>query len=384
MRTKRFTLSVWRATQPVVFCSVAGLSKIEIRHLRRGHLRRFQNNYMQTGAPLGMAEEKEKEIREETQDGAAQSMPEQSNAVNGSEEDGQDTSGAVQETGEAPAGEEEPRLPDDAKGTPDDKKPDKKKLAWILIAIAAAVIAVIAIVQVVSAQLAQQESIDAYQHIVSTDTSKTKVRAVETADSETVDKDGKRPSDRDIDFADLQATNEDIIAWISIPGTQIDYPIVKTDDNEYYLDHDAFKKESKEGAIFTDMGNNTDFSDPNTVIYGHNMKSGTMFAGLHQYEDEAFLKENGVVKIYVPDGMYLYDIFAVRTVGDGNILYENDFTKKEVFQEYLDGILSADEEDAIVVDGETPNTDSKIITLSTCIQNEPEKRLIVEAVLKLG
>ena len=82
MRTKRFTLSVWRATQPVVFCSVVGLSKIEIRHLRRGHLRRFQNNYMQTGAPLGMAEEKEKEIREETQDGAAQSMPEQSNAVN--------------------------------------------------------------------------------------------------------------------------------------------------------------------------------------------------------------------------------------------------------------------------------------------------------------
>ena len=78
-----------------------------------------------------MAEEKEKEIREETQAGAAQSMPEQSNAVNGSEEDGQDTSGVVQETGEAPAGEEEPRLPDDAKGTPDDKKPDKKKLAWI-------------------------------------------------------------------------------------------------------------------------------------------------------------------------------------------------------------------------------------------------------------
>ena len=87
--------------------------------------------------------------------------------------------------------------------------------------------------------------------------------------------------------------NPDVYAWISIPGTAIDYPVLQREnDNTYYLDHTIDHEEKTEGAIFTENYNNTDFEDPNTVIYGHDMRNGSMFKGLLDYRDKTFFDQN--------------------------------------------------------------------------------------------
>ena len=105
----------------------------------------------------------------------------------------------------------------------------------------------------------------------------------------------------DVNFAGLKTQNGDICAWIYIPGTDVDYPVLQGSDNAYYLNHDAYGEYSPDGSIFVDAGNNLDFEDFDTIIYGHNMSTGTMFKTLHNYEDDSFWESNRNVYIYLPD-----------------------------------------------------------------------------------
>ena len=92
-----------------------------------------------------------------------------------------------------------------------------------------------------------------------------------------------------VDFDSLQKENPDIYAWITIPDTVIDYPIVQSsEDNAYYLNHSAEKTDSASGAIYSENYNKKNFDDPITLLYGHNMKDGSMFAGLHKYEEDTY------------------------------------------------------------------------------------------------
>ena len=100
-------------------------------------------------------------------------------------------------------------------------------------------------------------------------------------------------------FEKLRETNPDVIGWISIPGTVIDYPIVQTTDNDYYLDQSITGTYLKSGAIFVDFRNSSNWTDRNTVIYGHNMASGEMFAQLAKYRSGTFLRNNKY--IYISD-----------------------------------------------------------------------------------
>ena len=186
-----------------------------------------------------------------------------------------------------------------------------------------------------------------------------------------------------IDFSALQEENPDIYAWIQIPGTCIDYPILcRQGDNGYYLTHTYTGKKKKEGAIFTEDLNSLDFSDPNTVIYGHNMKNGSMFRELHKYKDRTFFEENPDVIIYTPQKMLQYHIFAAYTSDDSHILKSNDFTDEDIFSNYLQKILDRKKNmsDNVSDDIEL-GSESKLITLSTCTSNA-EKRFLVQAVLK--
>ena len=103
-----------------------------------------------------------------------------------------------------------------------------------------------------------------------------------------------------IDFEELQKINPDIVAWIRIEGLGIDYPIVQGTDNEHYL-HYTFRGEANvAGSIFLDYRNKADFSDSKIILYGHNMKNGSMFGSLKKYQDESVLLENQIVTIYLP------------------------------------------------------------------------------------
>ena len=193
--------------------------------------------------------------------------------------------------------------------------------------------------------------------------------------------DGLRPADRDIDFDALLEINEDVIAWISVPGTEIDYPVVWRGNNAYYLDRDIDGKYSMYGTIFMDMGNKAGFTDRNTVIYGHNMKDGTMFAQLHDFASPEFFEQNREIKLYTPEGMRVYEIFAAYTTDDRNVLYERDYSDDAVWEDYISEIYGHKVSGAIFLQNEMGKGD-RILTLSTCVTGEDEQRYLVQGVLK--
>ncbi len=186
--------------------------------------------------------------------------------------------------------------------------------------------------------------------------------------------------DNPIDFSALQEKNEDIYAWIRIPNTKIDYPIVqhpKSDD--YYLNHDAEKKYTKAGAIYSELKTRRDFTDPNTVIYGHNMLNGTMFQNLHKFKQKDFFEENRYIYIYTKGHILTYEICAAYRYDNRHILNSFNFSDPQVFADYLEYVKNPQ---SIIKKTRAVemNTDSKLLTLSTCIGNH-DYRYLVQGVL---
>mgnify|MGYP002510649738 FL=1 len=184
-----------------------------------------------------------------------------------------------------------------------------------------------------------------------------------------------------IDFAGLQEMNPEIYAWIRIPGTEVDYPIVqRPEDDAYYLDHTIEGAEGLPGSIYTESLNKKDFTDKNTVIYGHNMKDNTMFGSLKDYKDSAYMDEHSEVYIYTPEHIFTYKIFGAVTYDSRHIMVAFDFAQDEQYQAYLDS-LSQVRNMASYINTDIPvTTADRIITMSTCNGNN-DQRFLVEAVL---
>ena len=185
-----------------------------------------------------------------------------------------------------------------------------------------------------------------------------------------------------IDFDALFEINPDVIGWISVPGTNINYPIMYSkDDNSYYLNHNIYGEKLTSASIFIEYYNHPDFSDFNTVIYGHNMKDGSMFAELHRYEDREFFNENRVVYIYLPDKTLTYNIFASHFVSDRHILSICKNKDPESCTAYIDSIFSDSSSDSNVDKSVSVTVENKIITLATCDRYKRDQRFVVHAVL---
>lgn len=188
-----------------------------------------------------------------------------------------------------------------------------------------------------------------------------------------------------VDFAGMWEINEDVYAWITVPGTVIDYPILQhATDNTYYLNYNIDGSYGYPGCIYTENLNSKDFTDNNTVIYGHNMKNGTMFAGLHKFEDASFFEENTKVYIYTPEKELSYTIFAAYIYDDRHLMYSFDFSDSQVYATYLEDIQNMRSMNALIREDITVTAEDKIVTLVTCIGNQPSKRLLVQAVLEEG
>ena len=185
-----------------------------------------------------------------------------------------------------------------------------------------------------------------------------------------------------IDFQTLQNMNPDIYAWIKVPGTVIDYPIVQSGtDNSYYLNHSVEHDENKAGAIFTEDYNTKTFEDPNTVIYGHGMANGSMFDGLHQYMDRDFFDQNKEVIIYMSDKILHYQIFAAYLYDNRHLLQSFNFDNKDIYQAYLDMVFGIRDMKSNIDTAASVTADDKIITLSTCYAGMDNRRYLVQAVL---
>ncbi len=189
-----------------------------------------------------------------------------------------------------------------------------------------------------------------------------------------------------INFEEAKAVNEDIYAWIRVPGTEVDHPVVQDpSDDAYYLNHTIEHKEGLPGSIYTEPSvNSKDFTDFNTIIYGHNMRSRTMFSSLLDYRDEAFLKENREIIIYTPETEFHYKIFAAVMYSDVYLPWKfSNFTKVQDRQAFLDSIYEVRNMNSHTLDDVEVTPNSRILTLSTCVGNDAlaNYRYLVFAVL---
>ena len=195
--------------------------------------------------------------------------------------------------------------------------------------------------------------------------------------------DGLEVPERVIDFAALQSEeNEHVYAWIYIPNTNVDYPILQhPEDPDYYLRRDIKGDSATAGCIFTQYYNKKDFNDNNTVIYGHNMKNGTMFKTIHYYEDSQFFEENPYIYIYTPTDTRVYQVFAAYEYSDAHLLLNFDMNDDASFGKYLEGLadINGSKDHFNWEIGVT--SEDKIITLSTCVANKATNRYLVQAKL---
>lgn len=183
-----------------------------------------------------------------------------------------------------------------------------------------------------------------------------------------------------INFAAWQARNADIYAWIAYDNTAINFPILQSaTEMEYYLDHDMDGNYSEFGEIFTQSLNVKDFTDPVTVVYGHNIKkTDIMFSDLHKLEDLEFFQKNPQFTIYLPDKILTYEIVSVYEGDNQLIPAVYDFHNEAVQQEYFDSILDPDGKIAVREDATLVAGQDKIVQLSTCtIPSNAAKRFLV-------
>jgi sortase B len=180
-------------------------------------------------------------------------------------------------------------------------------------------------------------------------------------------------------FDMLLEENDELVGWITMNGTEIDYPILQADNNMDYLQHDFYKNYNILGSIFMDFRNDITDLGKNTIIYGHRTKNGTMFEGLTNFEDEAFYEEHKTFTFDTLYESYEAEIFAVyNTTTDFNYI-KTDFQNEQDYANLLNDI----DEHALFETGVEVNEDDHILTLSTCDYelDEHTGRFVVHAKL---
>ena len=200
--------------------------------------------------------------------------------------------------------------------------------------------------------------------------------------SGTVLQDHVEPTMRiNINFKKLTEMNDEIYAWVEVPGTNIDYAVVQSNsDDLFYNTHSVDKAYFSGGSIYSQRFNTKTFQDPVTLLYGHNRQSGDMFAQVNDFADGAVFDANRYIYIYTPDKVYQYEIFAAYPHSSEHLLRRYDFSNKDEFNGYFDTL----DLNAIDTNYRTdlfPQFGDKVITLSTCYRQNRLQRYLVQGVL---
>ncbi|MBR3290057.1 MAG: class B sortase [Clostridia bacterium] len=251
----------------------------------------------------------------------------------------------------------------------DEENTRKKSLPWLWIVIAAVVVAGVAALLLLLPKAPEPKEEPTKPTAAPTTTAPTTKPIVRV--------------ENPIDFAELKKQNDDIVAWISVPNTNVDYPVAQSAEDEeedFYLHHNLDKDYEFAGTVYIQKLNNKDFTDPHTVLYGHAMLNGTMFKTLHYFKEKEFFDENSEFTVYLPEHILTYKIFAAYQYDDRHLLYAFDTKNKDEFAKYLEiaqhPTASMQNTRALPL-----STDSRIVTLSTCLKADAPIRYLVQGVL---
>ena len=188
-------------------------------------------------------------------------------------------------------------------------------------------------------------------------------------------------ADLDLDFQKMKKENSDVFAWLYIPDTGIDYPMVQSSegDDEYDTYHNAAKQEDPKGAIYIDAANLSDMCDFNVVIHGSAPSDGTMFGNLDKFLDRAYFEEHDYAYVYRDDNALTYYIIAAYTRDQGELLQQYDFSYASGCQEFIDEIYDSRNMTKIIRSGceEGLKPEHFLITLTAPNKDIPGKQTVV-------
>lgn len=181
-----------------------------------------------------------------------------------------------------------------------------------------------------------------------------------------------------VDFDSLRKLNNDVVGWIYGPGTKINYPVVQGEDNDYYLTHMFDGKENKCGSIFMDSLNEEDFSNTNSIIHGHHMRNGSMFASLTSYLSQSYYDTHPVLWLTTSEKDYKVELFAGFVTDVNSDVWQIEFASKEEYREWLDKMV----ENSSFKSDVKPGENDHILTLATCSYEYDNARFVVLGILK--
>ena len=182
----------------------------------------------------------------------------------------------------------------------------------------------------------------------------------------------------EVDFNSLRAKNSDTVGWIEVKGTNINYPIVQTTDNSYYLNHAFDKSQNDAGWVFMDYRNDAINFNQNTILYAHSRYNGTMFNKKKNILNSSWYtnKENHIIRLSTPTENTMWQVFSVYTTPKESYYITTTFSDDSAYQEFLNTIKNRSE----VEFSGTVNTSDKVLTLSTC-QDNFGNRIVMHAKL---
>jgi len=176
-------------------------------------------------------------------------------------------------------------------------------------------------------------------------------------------------------FHNLQKVNPDIVGWLKIANTQIDYPVLQSEDNDYYLNHNVDKQASRRGSIFMDYRNTSISEDTHTVIYGHHMKDGSMFGELAKYKDAAYYREHPMITFESIEEATAWEIFSVYIYSPDDQFFAYEFADQQDYEAYLQKIIDKSRYPT----GVSVSSDDQLLTLVTCTYEVSDARFIIHA-----
>ena len=188
------------------------------------------------------------------------------------------------------------------------------------------------------------------------------------------------PLENQTELDKFKQMNSDVVGWVRVPNTRINYPVVLTDNNEYYLDHNVERKRQKAGAVFMDFRNNDEDKRKHLILYGHNMKSGSMFHDLTSYKSKDFFDNNRKIVFSLDGETYEYTIYAAYIVQADAGFIQTSFNNNRDFVDYMQKFRSQSKFQT----NEMINESDQVLTLSTCTYEYDDSRFVVQAKRTMG